>query len=154
MSTHMSNSRSGPPKTPTNVGAPSPEEVQAQLERILGHRDFEASGRTREFLRFVVEETLAGRRHRLKGYTIAVEVFGRAKDFDANLDPIVRIQAGRLRRALERYYLVAGGDDPVLITVPKGGAEGMIVTSGGRFAGWGFYLLKGKPVFCWNLLDL
>ncbi len=40
------------------------------------------------------------------------------------------------------------------ITVPEGGAEGMIVTSGGRFAGFGFYLLEGKPVFCWNLLDL
>jgi hypothetical protein len=40
------------------------------------------------------------------------------------------------------------------ITVPQGGAEGMIATSGGRFAGWGFYLLKGKPVFCWNMLDL
>jgi hypothetical protein len=40
------------------------------------------------------------------------------------------------------------------ITVPQGGAEGMIVTSGGRFAGWGFYLKDGKPVFCWNLLDL
>ena len=40
------------------------------------------------------------------------------------------------------------------ITVPEGGAEGMIVTSGGRFAGWGFYLLEGKPVFLWNLLDM
>jgi arylsulfatase len=40
------------------------------------------------------------------------------------------------------------------ITVPEGGAEGMIVTSGGRFAGWGMYLLEGKPVFVWNLLDL
>ena len=40
------------------------------------------------------------------------------------------------------------------ITVPEGGGEGMIATSGGRFAGWGLYLLKGKPVFCWNLLDL
>ncbi len=40
------------------------------------------------------------------------------------------------------------------ITVPEGGAEGMIATSGGRFAGWGFYLLKGKPVFLWNLIDL
>jgi len=40
------------------------------------------------------------------------------------------------------------------IEVPKGGAEGMIATSGGRFAGWGFYLLKGKPVFVWNLLNL
>jgi adenylate cyclase len=102
-------------------GTPPPEEVCAQLERILGHRDFEASPRARKFLRFVVEETLAGRGHRLKGYTVAVEVFGRAQDFDANLDPIVRIQAGRLRRSLEHYYLVAGGDDPIVIGVPKGG---------------------------------
>lgn len=100
---------------------PSAEEVRRQLQRILGHRDFEASARTREFLRYVVEETLAGRAHRLKGYCIAVEVFGRSPDFDASLDPIVRIQAGRLRRALEHYYLVAGGDDPVVIGVPKGG---------------------------------
>jgi TolB-like protein len=100
---------------------PSPDEVRVQLDRILGHRDFEASDRTRRFLRFVVEEALAGRADRLKGYTIAVEVFGRDKDFDANLDPIVRIQAGRLRRALEHYYLVAGGQDPIVISVPKGG---------------------------------
>jgi adenylate cyclase len=98
----------------------SPEAIRAQLERILGHRDFEATERTRDFLRFVVEETLAGRANRLKGYTIAIEVFGRPKDFDANLDPIVRIQAGRLRRALEHYYLVAGGADPIRIDVPKG----------------------------------
>jgi adenylate cyclase len=95
--------------------------VRAQLERILEHRDFEASDRVRDFLRFVVEETLVGRGHRLKGYTIATEVFGRGEDFDANLDPVVRIQAGRLRRALEHYYLVAGGDDPIVISVPKGG---------------------------------
>ncbi|WP_199590027.1 arylsulfatase [Bremerella cremea] len=56
------------------------------------------------------------------------------------------------------------GDSPMLlnssysitaeIEVPEGGAEGMILTSGGRFAGYGFYLLKGKPVFLWNLIDL
>jgi len=101
--------------------AVSHQDVRAQLERILGHRDFEATERTREFLRFVVEETLAARAHRLKGYTIAIEVFGREKDFDASLDPIVRIQAGRLRRALEHYYLVAGWRDPIRIDIPKGG---------------------------------
>jgi len=56
------------------------------------------------------------------------------------------------------------GDSPLLmncsytvtadIEVPQGGAEGMILTSGGRFGGYGFYLLKGKPVWCWNLVDL
>lgn len=99
---------------------PEATQVLEQLHRILGHRDFEASDRTRRFLRFVVEEMLAGRGPRLKGYTIAVEVFGRPTSFDASLDPIVRIQAGRLRRALEHYYLVAGGDDPIVIAVPRG----------------------------------
>lgn len=96
-------------------------DVRAQLARILGHRDFEGSKRTRELLQYLVEESLAGHDSRLKGYTIAVEVFGRPPDFDANLDPIVRIQAGRLRRALEHYYLVAGGADPIAIGVPRGG---------------------------------
>jgi adenylate cyclase len=108
-------------RAPTRGGGLPAEEVRAELEQILAHRDFEASARTRQFLRFVVEETLAGRGHRLKGYTVAVEVFGRARDFDATLDPIVRIQAGRLRRALEHYYLVAGGSDPIVISVPRGG---------------------------------
>lgn len=74
----------------------------------------------RDFLTFVVEEALAGRADQLKGYTIATKVFGRSSDFDAAQDPIVRIQAGRLRRALERYYLVAGGHDPIRIDIPKG----------------------------------
>ncbi|MEE4175176.1 MAG: hypothetical protein V2I57_13070, partial [Xanthomonadales bacterium] len=99
----------------------SDREIRAQLERILGHREFQATDRMRNFLRFVVEETLAGKARRLKGYTIATEVFGRDEDFDAAHDPVVRIQAGRLRRAMERYYLVAGGDDPIVIDIPKGG---------------------------------
>ncbi|MEJ2207166.1 MAG: adenylate cyclase, partial [Gemmatimonadota bacterium] len=89
--------------------------IRRQLDRILASPEFHATDKMRAFLRFVVDEKLAGRTHRLKGYTVAVEVFGRAKDFDATNDPIVRIQAGRLRRALERYYLVAGDRDPILI---------------------------------------
>lgn len=96
-------------------------EIRDELDRILGHRDFEATQRMREFLRFVVEETLSGRSHRLKGKTIAREVFGRGRDFDAAHDPVVRVQAGRLRRALERYFLLAGVRDPVRIDIPKGG---------------------------------
>lgn len=74
----------------------------------------------RGFLRYLVEQTLAGRADRLKGYTIATAVFERDGSFDAQADPVVRTEAGRLRRALERYYLVAGQCDPVLIEVPKG----------------------------------
>lgn len=94
--------------------------IRGQLDRILASPEFHATDKMRGFLRFVVEEKLAGRSHRLKGYTVAVEVFGRSEDFDATNDPIVRIQAGRLRRALERYYLVAGRLDPILIDIPKG----------------------------------
>ncbi len=99
----------------------SEEAIRAQLERILGHREFHATEKMRDFLRFVVEQTLAGNARQLKGFTIATGVFGRDEDFDAAQDPVVRIQAGRLRRALERYYLVAGGNDPIYIDIPKGG---------------------------------
>jgi adenylate cyclase len=99
----------------------SEEAIRAQLERILGHPEFHATEKMRDFLRFVVEQTLAGNARQLKGFTIATEVFGRDEDFDAAQDPVVRIQAGRLRRAMERYYLVAGVWDPVHIDIPKGG---------------------------------
>ncbi|MEJ2189349.1 MAG: hypothetical protein P8Y93_07985 [Acidobacteriota bacterium] len=107
-------------RTAEPLGGVSPADILEQLERILGHPEFHATEKMKAFLRFVVEETLEGRKHRIKGYTIATKVFGRGDDFDAGQDPIVSIQAGRLRRALERYYLVAGGRDPVHVDIPKG----------------------------------
>ena len=103
------------------ASSPSADEVRAQLARILGSIEFVAPERARSFLRYVVEQTLAGHADRLKGYNIATAVFQRDAGFDAQADPVVRMEAGRLRRALERYYLVAGQADPVLIEVPKGG---------------------------------
>ena len=67
-----------------------------------------------------MEKTLAGESGEIKGYTVATQVLGRKADFDPNLDPIVRIMAGRLRRALEQYYQVQGKSDAVVIEVPKG----------------------------------
>ncbi len=99
---------------------PGADEVLEELERILANGDFDASPRSRAFLRFVVEETLAGRRERLTQDAIATRVFGRREDFDPTLDPIVRIQAGRLRRSLERYYLLTGAHDAVRIDLPRG----------------------------------
>jgi len=96
------------------------EEVRRQLQRILDSPEFHATERQRDFLQFVVAETIAGRTAEIKGYTIATKVFGRKEDFDQAIDPIVSIQAGRLRRALERYYLVAGSQDPIRIDIPKG----------------------------------
>ncbi len=72
------------------------------------------------FLRFIVELTLAGRSHEIKGLTVATQALGRKESFDAVRDPTVRILAGRLRAALEHYYLAHGSKDPVLIEVPKG----------------------------------
>jgi adenylate cyclase len=107
-------------------GHPNPEGVpadliQAQLERIIASSAFDASRRNCAFLRFVVEETLAGRGDRIKAYTIGTGVLQRDAGFDPQTDPIVRIEARRLRRSLERYYLIAGKDDPIRIDIPKGG---------------------------------
>ncbi|MFS2153642.1 hypothetical protein [Rhizobium sp. Rhizsp42] len=95
-------------------------EIIDQLERILRSREFQAPDRGRRFLRYIVEEAVDGRAEWLTAYNIAQAVFGRGADFDAQSDPVVRIEAGRIRRALERYYLVSGGGDPVHITIPKG----------------------------------
>ena len=100
---------------------PSSDEINAQLKRIIASPEFCIPERGRSFLRYIVGETVAGRGHRLKAYGIALAVFARSDAFDAQNDPVVRIEAGRLRRALERYYLVAGCTDEILIDIPKGG---------------------------------
>lgn len=98
----------------------APADVLTQLERIIASDDFDASERNRRFLRYVVDEALAGRAERIKAYAIGISVFGRGDDFDSQLDPIVRIEARRLRQSLERYYLLSGRDDALRITIPKG----------------------------------
>ena len=105
----------------TTASPPNAEEVKAELARVLGSAVFAQAGRSTEFLRFVVEETLAGRGDRLKGYTIAIEVFGKPPEFDAQSDPLVRVEAGRLRRRLIEYYHGEGSHDPVRIALPKNG---------------------------------
>jgi len=99
---------------------PSTSEVRSALDRILASRCFQQAGRASDFLRFVVEQTLAGNGQRLKGYTIGVEVFGRPADFDAQSDALVRVEAGRLRRRLVEYYAGEGSADPVRIALPRG----------------------------------
>ncbi len=99
---------------------PSAGDVRAELERLLSSEHFQASERRRAFLRYIVEETLAGRADRLKGYTIAVSIFGRDETFDPQADPVVRLEARRLRRDLDSYYVDAGSHDAVRISIPKG----------------------------------
>lgn len=97
-----------------------PAAVQQQLSRILASKAFRQADRLKRFLTFIVTETLEGRAESLKEFTVGVEVFGKDRTFDARSDPIVRVQARRLRAQLERYYADEAGPDDLIIEVPKG----------------------------------
>jgi hypothetical protein len=97
------------------------EDAAAELARVVGSRDFPASPRNRRFLSFLVEMELAGAAQEITPTNIARKIFGRGASFNPNKDPIVRIEAVRLRRDLETYYLKAGRANPLRITIPKGG---------------------------------
>jgi adenylate cyclase len=110
-----------PENTHAKAGLPmSADLIQRQLQRIVASPAFRATDAQKAFLEFVVKKTLAGESEEIKGYTVATRVFGRREDFDQATDPIVSIQANKLRRALEHYYLTAGNKDPVRIEIPKG----------------------------------
>lgn len=96
------------------------EEIRAQLDRVLASDIFRSAPQLSAFLSYVVEQALAGRAGELKGYTIAVEAFGRSADFDPQSDPIVRVEAGRLRKALNLYFAADGVRDPVRIAIAVG----------------------------------
>ena len=102
------------------VSTPAATDVLAQLKRMLEGVSFRASQRRRAMLQFIVDETLAGRGDRLKGVTVAQAVFGRDETFDQRSDPVVRLEARRLRSDLDSYYVDAGSHDSVRITIPKG----------------------------------
>jgi TolB-like protein len=99
---------------------PSSIEIRAALRRILDSPPFDQAERSKAFLKFAVEETLDGRGDRLRGHTIGVEVFDRPEGFDASADPLVRVEAGRLRRRLAEYHAGPGADTPVRISLPRG----------------------------------
>ncbi|MBT1699528.1 hypothetical protein KK083_21700 [Fulvivirgaceae bacterium PWU4] len=96
------------------------EKVRMHLQRILKTRSFADSIVLTRFLTFIVNETLEGRSHELKEYTIAVNALKKDPDFNPQIDSIVRIHAGRLRRALKEYYYERADKDEVQIVVPKG----------------------------------
>lgn len=99
---------------------PSPQNVRDALGRILGSPQFRSAARQRQFLAYVVEETLAGRSDQLKEWSIARGGLGEPTNFDPRTDPLVRVLAGRVRASLAKYYAGSGADDPVRIDVPKG----------------------------------
>ncbi len=95
--------------------------VETALRAILGSPEFRGSERMGRFLRFAVEHTLRGDPAPLKEYVIGVGVFDRGEDFDPRQDPIVRVEARRLRAKLKQYYETEGRDAPVVIDFPDRG---------------------------------
>lgn len=108
-----------PTQSKSSLG-PSTEDVVAHLQRILTSDVFSGAARQQRLLRHLVERRLGGRTNELKEYTLGVEVFDRGEDFDPRLDPIVRVEASRLRSRLQKYYDAAGASDRVRISLPRG----------------------------------
>ncbi len=99
---------------------PSPQLVRAQLERLLASQALNGSDQLKRLLRLVVERSLDGQASLLKEYNLGLEVFQRPPDYDPKVDPIVRVQARRLRAKLDEYYAGEGAMDTLLIQIPKG----------------------------------
>jgi TolB-like protein len=108
------------PSARSQTASPTKAAVESQLGRILASESFTRAKRASEFLHFIVDKTLNGSEDALNGQTIAVEVFGRDMEFDAAADPLVRVEAGRVRQRLAEYYMNEGQDDRVIIEVPRG----------------------------------
>jgi hypothetical protein len=102
------------------IEQPKAADIRAALGRIVASSCLNKSPQLAHFLTFVVDETLAGRGDRIKAYNVAADALGRDADFDPQNDPIVRVEAGRLRRALDHYYTNGGAGDPVVIDLPRG----------------------------------
>lgn len=90
-------------------------------KKILASDEFVASPQLAAFLTYSVQQSLDGNGPSLKAYTIATEVLGRPTSFDPQNDPIVRVEATRLRRAIDRHYTTTGAQERLRISMPKGG---------------------------------
>lgn len=108
-------------KTAVAPGKISDKAARQQLTRILTSKTFSQVDRLKRFVDFIVSETVEGRGGDLKEYVIGVQVFGKEASFDPRTDPIVRVQARRLRTRLERYYQDEGNTDEIVVDLPKGG---------------------------------
>jgi TolB-like protein len=98
----------------------APPDVRAHMERVASSAMFAESNRLQRFLRFTVEAKLRGEHERLKEYVLGREVFDRRDGYDPRLDPIVRVEARRLRSKLSEYYSGPGNAEPIRIDYPKG----------------------------------
>ncbi len=111
-------------KTTENLpdgSAPARLEVEGALQRILHSRSFRRSPRHRRFLEYLVRSSAGGQAGDLREMVVGVAVFDRPADFDPRKDPVVRVEAGRLREKLLRYYREEGLGESLVIEIPVGG---------------------------------
>jgi serine/threonine-protein kinase len=107
--------------TKTGAAALSERAIRDEIERIVSSAAFKPSDRLKHFITFVAGQALQGKADSLKEYAIGVHVFGRETAFDPRTDPVVRVQARRLRARLEKYYKEEGQNDEIVVDLPKGG---------------------------------
>ena len=139
------------------VGSPdiSSEAVERQLERILGSKPFRTSERMSRFLKFAVEQSVEGRAGDLKETVLGVEVFDREASYDSRADPVVRVEARRLRDKLREYYEGEGVQDAVIIELPKGGYAPAFrnrLPAGRGAVGWRAFALVAVAACCVGLI--
>jgi len=91
-----------------------------QVETLIASKELHGSDSLCKLLRYLANHALDHPGKPLKEYQIATEVFGRSSDFDPQLDSIIRVQAGRLRSKLAKYYESEGANDPIVVDLPKG----------------------------------
>ena len=105
---------------PRSDGAIAAHEIEAELQKILESPIFRRAPRHSRFLAFVVRKTLDGSAESVKEYAVGLQVFDRPADYDTAADPVVRVEAGRLRSRLADYYQELGKRDTIHIDLPKG----------------------------------
>jgi hypothetical protein len=96
------------------------EDLNRQIEKIINHPLFNKSKRSVSFLRYTCKKSIQGKQDHIKEYSIAVDAFGLDPSFDPQTDPRIRVEARRLRKKLQEYYLMEGKNDSILISIPKG----------------------------------
>jgi TolB-like protein/tetratricopeptide (TPR) repeat protein len=111
------------PNNPASITEDDADLVEHQLALILVSPHFKSAKQMQHFLQYVVRKSLSGKAKNLKQYTIAVEALGFPTDFDSDTNPVVRIQAGRVRERLSKYYENEGENDALVISMPKGSYE-------------------------------
>ena len=95
-------------------------EILTALDKIILSSSLSISPQSSSFLRYIVEQKLQGNEHQIKAYTIAIDALGKDETFDSSTNPLVRVQAVKLRKTLELYYATHGSEDALRIEIPKG----------------------------------